>query len=360
MYSIFGRAINRLVCAGVLLLLTSCGSSDSPPSVKKSAVTQSNSVQVTAPELVVYSSRAEHLIQPVFDLYTQQTGVEINFVTDKAGVLIERLKAEGAQSPADVFITVDAGTLGFAAANNLFQPLSSQLISSTVPAYLRDKNDLWTGLSLRARTIVYSTERVSTDQLSTYAALGDSQWAGKLCLRTSKKVYNQSLVAMLISEKGEESAESIVKNWVGNLAIAPTTNDTKLMQAILAGQCDVGLVNSYYFGRLQKEQADLPLALFWPNQNDSSSGVHVNVSGAGILKSSSNADLARDFINWLVSDAAQRIFAGVNQEYPVTETTAVDIQVASWGQFTQSAQPLSDAYKLQPAAVKLMDRVGYQ
>ena len=356
----FGRALNRFVCAMLALLLAACDSSDSPLPSTEPADARVDNAQLAPSELVVYSSRAEHLIQPVFDLYTKESGVTINFVTDKAGVLIERLKAEGAQSPADVFITVDAGTLGFAAANDLFQPLSSQFVASTVPTYLRDKNDLWTGLSLRARTIVYSTERVSKDQLSTYAALAESEWEGKLCLRTSKKVYNQSLVAMLISEKGQERTESIVKGWVGNLALDPTSNDTKLMQAIMAGQCDVGLVNSYYFGRLQKEQADLPLALFWPNQNDANSGVHVNVSGAGILKSSNNATLARDFINWLVSDTAQQIFAGVNQEYPVNAATAVDAQVASWGQFTQSAQPLSDAYKLQPAAVKLMDRVGYK
>ena len=199
--------------------------------------------------LIVYSSRAEHLIQPVFELYTQQTGNKIQFITDKAGVLIERLKQEGESTPADVLITVDAGNLGYAAAEGLLLPLKSTVLETNVPAHLRDEQNRWTGLSLRARTIVYSTERVSPDELSTYEALGDESWQGHVCLRTSKKVYNQSLVAMLIAEHGEEKAQQIVEAWVNNLAVAPFSNDTKVMEAIMAGQCDVGIVNSYYYGR---------------------------------------------------------------------------------------------------------------
>ena len=306
--------------------------------------------------LVVYSSRNEHLISPVFKLFTDQTGIEIEYATDKAGVLIERIKMEGANTPADVLITVDAGTLGLAASQGLFQPINSPIIKQRVPAYLRDDNDFWTGLSLRARTIVYSTERVKPEELSTYSALGGDQWQGKLCLRTSKKVYNQSLVAMLIAEQGEAQAQATVASWIDNLAIAPTSNDTKVMQAILAGQCDVGIVNTYYFGRLQTKSADLALALFWPNE----SGVHVNVAGAGILKHSKNAVQAKTLMEWLVSETAQELFAGVNQEYPVSTNVKVDPQVASWGQFRQSKQPLSQAYILQPNAVKLMDRAGYK
>jgi iron(III) transport system substrate-binding protein len=306
--------------------------------------------------LVVYSSRNEHLISPVFKLFTDQTGIQIEYTTDKAGVLIERIKMEGANTPADVLITVDAGTLGFAASQGLFQPINSAVINQRVPAYLRDDNDFWTGLSLRARTIVYSTERVKPEELSTYSALGGDQWQGKLCLRTSKKVYNQSLVAMLIAEQGDAQAQATVASWIDNLAIAPTSNDTKVMQAILAGQCDVGIVNTYYFGRLQTKSADLALALFWPNE----SGVHVNVAGAGILKHSKNAVQAKTLMEWLVSETAQELFSGVNQEYPVSNDVKVHPLVASWGQFRQSQQPLSQAYILQPNAVKLMDRAGYK
>ena len=315
-----------------------------------------NNAAFATDRLVVYSSRNEHLISPVFKLFTDQTGIEIEYATDKAGVLIERIKMEGANTPADVLITVDAGTLGLAASQGLFQPINSPVINNRVPAYLRDDNDFWTGLSLRARTIVYSTERVKSEELSTYSALGGDQWQGRLCLRSSKKVYNQSLVAMLIAEQGEAQAQATVTSWINNLAIAPTSNDTKVMQAILAGQCDVGIVNTYYFGRLQTKSPDLALALFWPNK----SGVHVNVAGAGILKHSKNAIQAKTLMEWLVSEPAQELFAGVNQEYPVSTDVKVDPQVASWGQFRQSEQRLSQAYILQPNAVKLMDRAGYK
>lgn len=348
--------IRRVLLALIILLwsllLIACSEEPQP----------ANSALDAAPAvepLVVYSSRKEHLIRPVFDLYTAQTGIEIEYATDKAGVLIERIKAEGANTQADLLITVDAGNLGFAASQGILAPLNSETIVQRVPDYLRDDNDFWVGLSLRARTIVYSTERVEPEQLSTYSALGEPQWQGKLCLRTSKKVYNQSLVAMLIAEQGEVQAEATVASWVANLAIDPTSNDTKVMEAILAGQCSVGIVNTYYFGRLQTKTPDLPLALFWPNQNNDS-GVHVNVAGAGIVKHSDNADQAKAFIKWLVSDDAQALFAGVNQEYPVNASVDIYPQVAKWGEFKQSPQPLSQAYVLQPDAVKLMDRVGYK
>ena len=311
--------------------------------------------------IVVYSSRNEHLISPVFALFTEETGINVEFTTGKAGVLIERIKAEGINTPADLLVTVDAGTLGYAAQQGIFQALDSAQVTERVPVYLRDDNDLWTGLSLRARTIVYSTERVQPKSLSTYQDLGHEKWQGRLCLRTSKKVYNQSLVAMLIAEQGEAKAEATVSSWVANLAIPPTSNDTKVMEAILAGQCDVGIVNTYYFGRLQAKQADLPLALFWPNQSiDFLSGVHVNVAGVGMLKHSKNVAQAKRLVEWLVSDNAQALFAGVNKEYPVNDTVDVNPQVASWGTFKQSPLPLSQAYIRQPAAVKLMDRAGYK
>ncbi|MBT8151174.1 MAG: extracellular solute-binding protein [Gammaproteobacteria bacterium] len=316
--------------------------------------------ETKAERLVVYSSRNEQLLAPVLARYEAHSGVKVDYATDKAGVLLERIKAEGANSPADVLITVDAGTLGFAASQGLFQPLDSSIVEQAVPVHLRDPKGRWAGLSLRARTIVYSTDRVAKQDLSSYAALAEPSWQGRLCLRTSKKVYNQSLVAMLISELGEQQAERVVKGWVANLAIPPTSNDTKVMEAIVAGRCDIGIVNTYYFGRMQNAQANLPLALFWPDQAAGQGGVHVNVAGAGILQHAPRAAAARRFIEWLVSDEAQAIFAGVNQEYPVTSTTEVDQQVASWGVFRASQQPLADAWLLQPAAVKLMDRVGYR
>jgi iron(III) transport system substrate-binding protein len=313
-----------------------------------------------ADELVVYSARNEHLIQPLFDAYTKQTGVEIKYITDKEGPLLQRLQAEGKNTPADLLITVDAGNLWHAASEGLLQPVDSQILKENVPANLRDEEDRWFGLSLRARTIVYSTERVKPEQLSTYAALGDEAWKGRLLLRTSKKVYNQSLVAMMIAEYGEEQTEQIVRSWVANLAAAPFSNDTQAMEAIVAGQGDVAIVNTYYFGRLLRQQPDLKLALFWPNQEQAGSGVHVNVSGAGVTRYAKHPEAAVKFLEWLSSEQAQNLFADANLEYPVNPKVAANAEVAAWGTFVPSPFNLTQAGKLQEQAMRLMDRAGYR
>lgn len=314
--------------------------------------------QALAAELVVYSARKEHLIKPLFEAYTKETGTEITYVTDKAGPLLQRLKAEGENTRADLLITVDAGNLWHAANEGVLQEVNSQVLENNVPANLRDPGNNWFGLSLRARTIVYSTERVKPGELSTYEALGEPQWKNRLLLRTSKKVYNQSLVAMLIAEHGEKKAAQIVESWVANLAASPFSNDTKTMEAILAGQGDVAVVNTYYFGRLLKKNPDLKLALYWPNQN--STGVHVNVSGAGVTKHAKNPEAAIKFLEWLSSEQAQNLFADANMEYPVNPKVEAHEYVKAWGGFKASEQNLADAGALQSDAIKLMDRAGYR
>ena len=309
-------------------------------------------------QLVVYSARNEQLIKPIFDRYTAETGMPVRFVTDDAGPLIERLAAEGANSPADILMTVDAGELWHAADRGLLQSVESPIIDANIPASLRDPEDRWIGLSVRARTIVYSTECVQPEELGDYAALADERWKGKLCLRTSKKVYNQSLVAMLIAEYGEEKTESIVKGWVANLATEPFSNDTLLMEAIAAGQCDVGLVNTYYFGRLLREKPQLPVKLFWADQ--AANGVHVNVSGAGVTAHAPHRAAARKFLEWLSQPEAQSLFAALNLEYPASPTVPADAAVLAWGDFKQSPMNVAKAGELQSVAVKLMDRAGYR
>ena len=311
-----------------------------------------------ADELVVYSARKEHLIKPLFDLYTKEAGTKISYVTDKAGSLLQRLKAEGNNTKADLLLTVDAGNLWHAADEGVLLAVESDVLAANVPAHLRDPENRWFGLSLRARTLVYSTERVAPQQLSSYEVLGDDTWQGKLILRTSKKVYNQSLVAMLIAEHGEAKTEDIVKSWVNNLAASPFSNDTKVMEAILAGQGDVGIVNTYYFGRLQKKNPELKLALFWPNQD--TTGVHVNVSGAGVTKHAKNKKAAVQFLEWLSSEKAQNLFADANMEYPANPKVEVHEYVKAWGRFKASQQNLAAAGRLQPDAIKLMDRAGYR
>jgi iron(III) transport system substrate-binding protein len=311
-----------------------------------------------ADTITVYSARKEHLIKPLFDAYTEKTGVQIRYITDKAAPLLARIRAEGANTPADMMMTVDAGNLWQAAQAGIFSPVESDVLNSNIPAHLRDPDNQWFGLSIRARTIVYSTDRVKPSDLSSYEDLSDPKWKGRLCLRTSKKVYNQSLVAMMIARHGEEKTSQIVEGWVANLATQPFSNDTKTMQAIAAGQCDVGIVNTYYFGRLQKKDPAVKLGLFWPNQADS--GVHVNISGAGITKHAKNREGAIKLLEWLSSAEAQQQFAALNMEYPVNPTVAPDAVVAAWGEFRGDDLNVAEAGKLQAQAIRLMDRAGYR
>ena len=308
--------------------------------------------------VVVYSARKEHLIKPLFDQYTEKTGVKIQFITGKAGALLERLKAEGANTPADMFITVDAGNLWQAAQSGVLQPIDSPTLRARVPANLRDSDNYWFGLSVRARTIVYNTQADVAQRLSSYENLADQQWKGKLVLRTSKKVYNQSLVASLIAEHGTEKAEQIVRGWVDNQAMAPTSNDTKALEAVAAGLGEATIVNTYYFGRLQKKNPELPLAIFWPNQE--SNGVHVNVSGAGITTHTKSKEAAVALLEWLASEEAQEKFAGLNMEYPVNPKVSVDPLVAKWGDFQENNMNVAKYGELQAEAIKLMDRAGYK
>ena len=311
-----------------------------------------------ADTLVVYSARNEQLIKPIFERYTAETGVEVRFTTGEAGMLIERLAAEGRNSPADILLTVDAGELWHAADRGLLSPVTSATLSRNIPANLRDPGNRWFGLSMRARTLAYNPKTVDPLKLSTYVALAEPAWKGRLCLRTSKKVYNQSLVAMMIAQHGEAATEATVRGWVANLATEPFANDTQLLEAIAAGQCDVGIVNTYYFGRIVKERPDFPVRLFWADQKQG--GVHVNISGAGVVASSRKPAAAVRFLEWLSSVETQNLFAALNMEYPANPAAAVDPIVRSWGTFQPSLINVSQAGQLQPAAVKLMDRAGYR
>ena len=311
-----------------------------------------------ADTLVVYSARNEQLIKPIFDAYTRETGVEIKFTTGDAAVLIERLAAEGRNSPADILMTVDAGELWNAAQRGLLRPVHSRTLSRNIPAHLRDPQHRWFGFSQRARTIFYSPARVDAKQLSTYEALAAPQWRGRLCLRTSKKVYNQSLVATMIAAHGAAQTEQVVRGWVANLATDVFANDTQLLEAIAAGQCDVGIVNTYYYGRIVRDRPDFPVRVFWANQG--AGGTHVNISGAGVTQHSRRVVAATRFLEWLSAGKAQQHFAAVNMEFPANPAAPIDPIVASWGRFKASPLNVVEAGRLQPAAVRLMDRAGYR
>ncbi len=311
-----------------------------------------------AQEVVVYSARKEHLIKPIFTAYTNLTGVRIRYLTGKTGALLERLKAEGSNTPADLLITVDAGNLWHAAEEGLLSPVDSETLRQNIPVHLRDLQNRWFGLSVRARTIVYNRKRVDPSELTTYEALGNLRWKNRLILRTSKKVYNQSLVASLIAEHGEAKAEEIVRGWVANLAAPPFSNDTRVMETIAAGLGDVGIVNTYYYGRLMQKKPGLSLALYWPNQNGS--GVHVNVSGAGVTAHANNRQEGVHLLEWLSSEEAQNLFADVNMEYPANPKVKPHPVVAAWGEFKANPINVAKYGEYQAAAIRLMDRAGYR
>lgn len=313
---------------------------------------------MAAEEVVVYSARIEDLIKPVFDAYSKETGVSVRFITDKEGPLLTRIKSEGANTDADLLITVDAGNLWQAANEGILQKVESKTLTANVPVHLRDPGQQWFGLSIRARTVFFNPGKVNAADLSTYEDLADAKWRGKLCLRSSKKVYNQSLVAMLIAQHGEAKTEQIVKGWVSNLATEPFPDDTKLLEAIHAGQCAVGIANTYYYGRLVEKTPALNVRLFWPNQQ--ADGVHVNIAGAGLTKHAKHKQAAIKLLEWLSSPAAQSRFAGSNLEYPVNPAVKPDATVAGWGEFKPNLVNVGKAGELQAAAVRLMDRAGYR
>jgi iron(III) transport system substrate-binding protein len=309
-----------------------------------------------AAELVVYSSR-HYGNEAAFDAFKRQIGTDLKVLNASDAQLFERLKAEGDKTPADVLITVDAGNLWKAAKAGLLAPVDSRELQTNIPPQLRDPEHRWFGLTVRVRTIMYSAQRVKPEDLSAYAALGDPRWKGRLCLRSSSHVYNQSLLAAMIKRLGEAKAEEVVRAWMAN---QPTLidGDTKILEAIAAGQCDVGLTNHYYLARLLMKDPTFPVRPFWPDQRGA--GVHVNISGAGVTAHARARAEAIRFIEFLSAPEAQALFAKQSQEFPVNPAVAPDALLARWGAFKTDDLNIAAAGELQPAATRLADRVGYK
>jgi iron(III) transport system substrate-binding protein len=309
-----------------------------------------------APEVVVYTAR-HYGQEAAFDAFTKKTGIAVKLLAGQTGELFERLKAEGERTPADVLVTVDAGNLWNAARAGLLAKVDSPELLANIPAHLRDPEQRWFGLTVRARTIMYNVKKVTPAELSTYEALADPKWKGRICLRTSSYIYNQSMIATLIKRHGEPKAEEIVRGWVANHPNL-INGDTKILESIAAGQCDVGLTNHYYLARLVAKDAAFPVAPFWANQ--STTGTHVNVSGAGVTTHAKNRANAVKLIEFLSSPEAQQMFADQAFEYPANPQAAVNPIVARWGKFRQDDVNIAAAGELQAAAVKLADRAGYK
>ena len=307
-------------------------------------------------EVVIYSAR-HYGQEAAFDAFTKKTGIQLKILNGSTGELFERLKAEGDKSPADILLTVDAGNLWNAARSGLLARTDSPELQANIPAHLRDPENRWVGLTVRARTIMYNTKKVKPSELSTYEALGDPKWKGRLCLRTSGYIYNQSLLATMIKRHGEAKTESVVRGWVANEPIL-INGDTKILEAIAAGQCDVGVTNHYYLARLVSKDPNFAVAPFWANQE--TTGTHVNISGAGVTAHAKNRANAVKFLEFLSSPEAQQMFANLSFEYPANPQAAVHPLVAKWGKFKQDDVNIAAAGEFQAAGVKLADRAGYK
>jgi iron(III) transport system substrate-binding protein len=308
-------------------------------------------------EVIVYSARSHYGQEPAFEAFTRKTGIQVKIFGGNSSELFERLRAEGDKTPADVLVTVDAGNLWNAARAGLLSRVDSPELQANVPAHLRDPENQWFGLTMRARTIMYNTKKVRPEALSTYEALGDSKWKGRICLRTSSYIYNQSFLATMIKRHGEARTEAIVRGWVANQPIL-INSDTKILEAIAAGQCDVGIANTYYLARILAKDPSFPVAPFWANQQ--TTGTHVNISGAGVTAHAKNRANAVKLIEFLSSPEAQQMFADSNFEYPVNPQAAVHPLIARWGKFKQDDINVAAAGEFQAAATRLADRAGYK
>lgn len=304
--------------------------------------------------VTVYLGR-QYGIEPVFSEFTAATGIQVRFTAGGDPELRERLVAEGKNTPADVVITADAANIELAARKGVLAPLASPAVNEAIPEALRSADDRWTALSRRARSVVYSTERVATPP-TTYAQLGDPAWKGKLCLRPSTHPYTQSLVAGLIVNLGADRARAVVDSWIANDPVY-INSDTDIYKAVAAGECDVALANSYYLGRLKTADPNFPVAIAWAEQ--AGSGVHINVSAVGITANAPNPTAAKALVEWLATKG-QASFAAANFEYPADPDVAANDVVASWGTFTGDLAAIRQLGEKNAAAVDLLSAAGYE
>jgi iron(III) transport system substrate-binding protein len=315
--------------------------------------------------LNLYSSRHYQTDESLYANFTKQTGVRINRIEAGEDPLIERLKNEGASSPADVLVTVDAGRLWRAEQLGLFQPVKSKVLESKLPEHLRASNDQWFGFSARARVIVYNKTAVNPADVQNYEDLANPKLKGKVCTRSGSSVYNLSLMSALIEHWGERKAEDWARGVAANFARAPKGGDTDQIMGVASGECGVAITNSYYYVRLLKsdkpedKKAIQGVGLIWPNQK--SFGTHINISGAGVLKSAPHRDAAIQYLEYLASDSAQSYFANGNNEWPVAKGVKPDNPaLASLGTPKMDNLNISVLGKNQPLAQKIFDRAGFK
>ncbi len=315
-------------------------------------------------EVNVYSARKEQLIKPLLTDFTKQTGIEVNLITSKADALLKRLESEGINSPADILITTDAGRLHRAKEAGVLQPSLNKTMKQLVPEHLRDADEYWVGLTTRSRMVVYAKDRVKPSELSTYEDLASPKWKKRICVRSSNNIYNQSLVASMIANKGEKATAQWVEGLVNNMARKPKGGDRDQIKAVAAGQCDIAIVNTYYLGQMlnsndpKQIKAAQQVAVFWPNQSDR--GAHINVSGIAVTKAAKNKENAIKLIEFLLSKEAQTWYAKTNNEYPVIADAPWSDTLKAWGTFHSDALNLTQLGELNSKAIRIMDRAGWR
>lgn len=313
-----------------------------------------------ADEVNVYSYRQPFLIKPMFDTFTRQTGIKVNTVFAKKG-LVERLKSEGANSPADLIFTVDIGRLDDSLSAGVTQAVSSDVLSNNIPPEFRDPDGHWFGLTNRARIVVTSIDRLGSDEVTSYEDLADPKFSGRICTRSGKHAYMTALIASMIAHHGEEGAREWLSGVKANLARKPQGNDRAQVKAIKEGECDVAIINSYYMGNMMTDEEQAPWAdsvrIVFPNQGDR--GTHMNIAGMALTSASPNKDNAIKLMEFLSSDVAQKMYAEQNFEYPVNPNVAWSGLVESWGTFKHDTLPLADIAKHRVTASKMADEVDY-
>jgi iron(III) transport system substrate-binding protein len=352
------RLTMRTLCAALMAAFVG-GATWAPTQTAATSVAQGQ-------QLNLYTSRHYQTDDTLYTGFTQQTGIPVNLIEGTEDQLIERIKAEGANSPADVLITVDAGRLWRAQEAGLLQAVQSEALSSRIPANLRDPEGYWYGFSMRARVIAYSLERVNPTELSTYEALADPKWQGKVLVRSSSNVYNQSLAGALIEANGLDATEQWARGIVANFARAPQGGDSDQLKAIAAGEGDVAISNHYYYARLvnsddaAEREAAAKVGLFFPNQGPGERGTHVNVSGAGVAAHAPNREAAVAFLEYLASDTSQELFAKGNYEWPAVEGTPLHPTTESFGTFTIDPLSASAFGRNNQLALLVMNRAGWR
>jgi iron(III) transport system substrate-binding protein len=306
----------------------------------------------------LYTAR-HYGVERVFEEFTRETGIAVRFTTGSDAVLRERIRAEGRHTLADVYLTVDVGNLWLAAEAGLLSPVDSRVLTTHIPARLRDPGNRWFALTQRVRTIMYHPDRVRPEDLSTYEALADSRWRGRLVMRPATHSYTQSLVASLIAAHGRERALEIVRGWVAN---RPTLidSDTRILETLAAGGGDVAITNHYYLGRLLEANPNFPIRIFWANQGAGARGAHVNISGAGITAHAPNRANAVVLLEWLSSPRGQRLFADTNHEFPANPNVTPHPIIAAFGAYLRDPIDMAQHGRLQADAIRLLDEAGYR